>query len=249
MSLRSVTFAFSTCFNAGFSGSPNGWIRSDSHNGFKSSAWLGLKSFGERVAVSGSDYFAPVALETLPELVSKPLSGLLQAIASLTEQILGYDKSIEQAAERYPEVACITTVPCIGTLTALSFVLTVEDPSRIARSRLAGCFCGLRPKRSQSGERDPQLGISKTGDGYLRTLLVQCAHHLLGWRGQDCALRRWGLALIERGGSGAKKRAIVAVARKLAIVVHRLWTTKQRFEPFPIRAIGPAVCQAESQRV
>jgi transposase len=191
-----------------------------------------LKSFGERVS-GGSKCFADVALETVPAHLRAPLAALLEAINFLTKQILVYEKQIEQAASRYPVVERMTTVPCVGTLTALSFLLTVEDPQRLARSRLAGCFCGLRPKRSQSGERDPQLGIAKTGDGYLRTLLVQCAHHLLGRHGQDCALRRWGLALEARGGAGAKKRAIIAVARKLAVLLHRLWTSGQTFMSFP----------------
>lgn len=191
-----------------------------------------LKSFGERVS-GGSKCFADVALEAVPAHLRTPLTALLEAINSVTEQILVYDKQIEQAANRYPAVERMTTIPGVGTLTALSFLLTVEDPQRLTRSRLAGCFCGLRPKRSQSGERDPQLGIAKTGDGYLRTLLVQCAHHLLGWRGQDCALRRWGLAVESRGGGGAKKRAIIAVARKLAVLLHRLWTSGQTFVAFP----------------
>jgi transposase len=191
-----------------------------------------LKSFGERVS-GGSKCFADVALESVPTHLRTPLAGLLEAINSLTEQILVYDNQIEQAASRHPVVKQMTTIPCVGTLTALSFLLTVEDPQRLTRSRLAGCFCGLRPKRSQSGERDPTLGIAKTGDGYLRTLLVQCAHHLLGRYGQDCALRRWGLALEARGGGGAKKRAIIAVARKLAVLLHRIWTTGQTFVAFP----------------
>ena len=202
-----------------------------------------LKSFGERISGT-SKCFADLALESLPAEVRKPLTGLLEAINSLTEQILVYDKQIEEAAARYPVVERMTTIPCVGTLTALSFVLTVEDPQRLTRSRLAGCFCGLRPKRSQSGERDPQLGIAKTGDGYLRTLLVQCAHHLLGWSGQDCALRRWGLAVEARGGSGAKKRAIIAVARKLAVLLHRLWTSGQTFVAFPTGlAAVPVECR------
>ena len=191
-----------------------------------------LKCFGERFG-GGSRAFADQALDALPAHLRSPLEGLLEAINALTEQIHAYDKRIEEAATRYPDVERMKTVPCVGTLTALSFLLTVEDPHRLTRSRLAGCFCGLRPKRSQSGERDPQLGIAKTGDGYLRTLLVQCAHHLLGWSGRDCALRRWGLALEARGGSGAKKRAIVAVARKLAVLLHRLWTSGQSFVAFP----------------
>jgi transposase len=192
-----------------------------------------LKSFGVRVRSSNSDYFAQEAVASLPEALLQRLRGLLETIQELTQQIRSYDQQIEKAAQAYPELEGLTSVPCVGTLTALSFVLTLEDPLRIERSRLAGCVCGLRPRRSQSGESDPQLGIAKTGDGYLRTLLVQCAHHLLGCFAKDCALRRWGLSLAERGGSAAKKRAIIAVARKLAVLLHRLWTTQTVFLAFP----------------
>lgn len=114
---------------------------------------------------------------------------------------------------------------------ALTFVLTVEDPARFAKSRDVGCYVGLRPKRSESGESQPQLGISKEGDIYLRKLLVQGAHHILGRRGPDTDWQRWGRKLAARGGKNAKKRALVAVARKLAILLHRLWVTGEAYEP------------------
>ena len=115
----------------------------------------------------------------------------------------------------------------VGPLIALTFVLTVEDRERFEKSRDGGCYVGLRPKRSESGEREPQLGISK----YLRKLLVQGAHCVLSRRGEDSDLKRWGLKLANRGGKNAKKRAVVAVARKLAILLHRLWVTGEVYEP------------------
>src|SRR4051812_13015198 len=136
-----------------------------------------VEELGERVSGT-SKCFADVALESIPAHLRKPLTGLLEAINSLTEQILVYDKQIEEAASRYPVVERMTTIPCVGTLTALSFVLTVEDPQRLTRSRLAGCFFGLRPKNSQSGEGGPQMGVSQNGDGELRTLMGQGAHLL-----------------------------------------------------------------------
>jgi transposase len=90
---------------------------------------------------------------------------------------------------------------------------------------------GLQPKRSSSGESEPQLGITKEGDSYLRKLLVQGAQYILGAHGPDTDLRRWGLKLAERGGKNARKRAIVAVARKLAVLLHRLWVTGEVYEP------------------
>ena len=119
----------------------------------------------------------------------------------------------------------------MGTLIALTYVLTLDDPRRFRRSRDVGCFLGLRPGRRNSGQSEPQLHISKEGDRYLRTLMVQGAHYVLGPFGQDSDLRRWGLKLTERGGKNAKKRAVVSVARKLAALLHKLWVSGEVYEP------------------
>ena len=119
----------------------------------------------------------------------------------------------------------------MGVLIALTFVLTLEDPGRFAKSREVGCYVGLRPKRGDSGESQPQLGITKEGDIYLRSLLVQAAHCVLRRGAPDTDLRRWGMKLAERGGKNAKKRATVAVARKLAVLLHRLWVSGEAYEP------------------
>ncbi len=103
-------------------------------------------------------------------------------------------------AEQRCEVKRLTQVPGAGTLTALTFVLKLGRAERFTRSRDAASYLGLRPRRRQSGERDPHLGITKSGDPYLRKLLVQCAHWILGPFGRDSALRRWGLAKCESGG-------------------------------------------------
>ncbi len=113
----------------------------------------------------------------------------------------------------------------MGTLTSLAFVLTVEDPSRFPKCRSVGSYLGLRPRQQDSGASQPQLHITKAGDQMLRCLLVECAHHMLGGLGTDSDLRRWGLKLAERGGRNAKKRAAVAVARKLSVLLLRLWAT------------------------
>lgn len=111
-------------------------------------------------------------------------------------------------------------------------MLTLADRERFARCRDAGAYLGLQPKQQQSGERNPQLGITKSGNGYLRKLLVQCAHYTLGHFGRDSRVRRWGLALAEPGGKNAKKRAIVAITRKLAVLLHRLWVSGETYQPF-----------------
>src|ERR1035437_9476712 len=136
-----------------------------------------------------------------------------------------------KAQTRYPQTALLTQVSGVWTLTAMAFVLTIEDPQRFARSRDVGCYLGLRPKQQDSGERSPQLRITKAGDSYLRKMLVSCAHYIIGPFGPDTDLRRWGLKLCERGGKNAKKRAVVAVARKLAVLLHRLWVTGEVYEP------------------
>jgi transposase len=164
--------------------------------------------------------------------VQDGLRPLLEQVASLTEQIKKLDTKIEQIARtQYPETVLLRQVSGVGTLIALTFVLTVEDRERFQKSRDVGCYVGLRPKQSESGQSQPQLRITKEGDRYLRTLLVQGAHYILGWRGPDTELRRWGLKLAERGGKNAKKRAVVAVARKLAVLLHRLWVSGEVYEP------------------
>ena len=134
--------------------------------------------------------------------------------------------------EKCPEAQRLRTHPGVGPLTALAFVLVLNnDRSRFRRSRDVGCFIGLRPKQRESGQRAPQLGITKAGDPLLRRLATQCAQYVLGPFGKDSALRRWGISLASRGGKNAKKRAVIAVARKLVILMHRIWITQEIYEP------------------
>ena len=143
------------------------------------------------------------------------LEPLLKEVESLNERIQEYDARIEKIAkESYPHVALLKQVKGVGTQIALTYVLTLEDPHRFRKSRDVGCFLGLRPGRRNSGQSQPQKHISKEGDRYLRTMLVQGAHYILGPFGEDSDLRRWGLKLAARGGKSAKKRAVVAVAQK-----------------------------------
>jgi transposase len=135
------------------------------------------------------------------------------------------------AAFPYPQVKLLKQVKGVGTQIALTFVLTLEDPHRFPKCREVGCFLGLRSGRRDSGESQPQRHISKEGDPYLRTMLVQGAHYILGPFGQDSDLRRWGLKLAARGGKNAKKWAVIAVTRKLAVLLHRLWVGGEVYEP------------------
>jgi transposase len=119
----------------------------------------------------------------------------------------------------------------IGPLTALTFVLTIEDPYRFEKSRSVGAYLGLVPARDQSGDSDPQKRISKEGDEMLRKLLVSCAHYIIGPFGGDSDLRRHGEKIASRGAKNSKKRAVVAVARKLAVLLHSLWVSGEVYEP------------------
>jgi transposase len=193
-----------------------------------------VKADGVRVAACASTSFTSWAAEVLPERLRNALAPILEQIDQFNERIQEYDERIEHLARtRYPQTELLTQVTGVGTLTAMTFLLTIGDPWRFERSRDVGCYLGLRPKRDQSGQRDPQLGISKTGDSRLRRTLVSCAHYILGPHGPDTDLRRWGLKLAGQG-KNHKKRAIVAVARKLAVLLHRLLTTGEVYEPLRI---------------
>jgi transposase len=189
------------------------------------------KGFGLRLPASISPTFGKRALNLVSESLATALKGLLELIDALSLKIRNYDGSIAELAEQCPEMVRLASVPGVGKLTAATFVLTLGRKERFAHSRDVGSFLGMRPRQRQSGERDPQLGISKSGDPYLRKLLVQCAHHILGHWGKDSSLRQWGLS--KSAGSANKKRAIIAVARKLAVLLHRMWTTGESFKPFP----------------
>jgi transposase len=190
------------------------------------------KGFGLRLPKSITATFGKRAVADLPAMLRTALGGLLEQIDALSQHIGGYDQQVGELAARHPEVEPLISIPGVGKLTAVTFVLTLGRPERFAHSRDVAGFLGLRPKQRQSGARDPQLGISKSGDPYLRKLLVQCAHYILGHWGRDSALRRWGLAKSEGGGKVAM-RAIVAVARKLSVLLHRLWISGEFYKPFP----------------
>ena len=202
-----------------------------------------VKSYGERLRKCHTQQVRrEITGELSPEL-REALEPLLREVESLNERIQEYDRRIAtMAKEKYPETALLKQVKGVGDLIATTYVLTIEDPQRFRKSRDAGCFVGLQPGRRNSGESEPQMRISKEGDEYLRTLLVQGAHYILGPFGEDSDLRRWGMKLAQRGGKNAKKRAVVAVARKLAVLLHRLWVSGEVYEPLrnSQKAMSPA---------
>lgn len=190
------------------------------------------KAFGERLQRCSVESFTGKLAEQVPAAIRGAVAPLLETIDHLNEQIRYYDQMEEHIArERYPKYWLLDQVNGVGVHTALSFMLTIGDPERFEKSRTVGGFLGMRPKKQDSGESKPQLGITKAGDVYLRKTLVNCAHYILGPHGMDSDLRRYGLRICERGAKNAKKRAVIAVARKLAVLLHRLWVTGEVYEP------------------
>jgi len=192
-----------------------------------------VKSAGQRLPKCSTESFASGVRTAIPSGLEPALTPLLEQVAGLTGQIRQMDKQIEALGKRYPEVMRLRSVPGVGPVIAAAYVLTLDSPAAAENSRSAGAFLGLRPGQSQSGNCDPQLRISKRGNQYLRRLLVQAAQYVLGRFGPDSQLRRWGLKLAASGGKRGKKRAVVAVARKLAVLLHHLWHTGELYRPFP----------------
>lgn len=204
-----------------------------------------VKTFGARLPKCSASAFHKKAGEAIPEALRSALVPLLETIGILTQTIRQYNGKIAQLCQdAYPETEILRSVNGVGPVTSLSYILTLEEPNRFNRSRNVPAFLGLTPRRDQSGATDRQLGITKSGNAYLRKLLIGCAQYILGPFGKDSQLRQWGLRLIERGGPNAKKRAVTAVARKLAVILHRLWQAGMLYEPFPNRTPVPSRSEA-----
>jgi transposase len=198
-----------------------------------------IKSAGGRLPACSTESLPTRAPAAIPSALTAVATPLVEQIALLNAQIAEMDKQVEKLADKYPEIGLLRTVPGVGPIVAAAYVLTLDRPDA-ASNRSAGAYLGLRPGQSQSGDADPQRRISKTGDRCLRSLLVQSAQYILGRFGPDSELRRWGLKLAATGGKRGKKRAIVAVARKLAVILHSMWRNGQRFQPFPQAAMVAA---------
>jgi transposase len=190
------------------------------------------KVVGLRIPQCGSPSFVAKATVCISDELKPSLMPLLETIAHLSKQIQEFDKTVETLGrQEYPQTAQLRQISGVGPVTSLEFVLAIGDPKRFAKSRDVGPYLGLTPRRDQSGDTDQQLRISKAGNKHLRSLLIQCAQYLLGRFGPDSALKRWGVMLASRGGKNAKKRAITAVARKLAVLLHHLWVTGDDYQP------------------
>jgi transposase len=191
-----------------------------------------VKAMGGRLPSCSTPSFVRRVREHVPRELQAALMPLVRMVEVLSEHIRAYDEQIAiLAKERYPHTALLQQIAGVGALTSLAFVLTLADKDRFTSSRDVGPYLGLVPRQNDSGERSPQLPITKAGNCYLRRVLVNSAHYILGPFGPDTDLRRFGLRLAQRGGKNAKKRAVVAVARKLAILLHRLWVTSEVYAP------------------
>lgn len=190
------------------------------------------KSLGQRLPRCGTASFATrMRKEGLLE-VFPGMTELVATVEGLTKSIQRLDREVEQLGETtYAETKWLRQVSGVGPITALTYVLTLEDPHHFTRSRSVGSYLGLRPRQRESGSSRPELRITKAGDPYLRRTLVQAAHYILGPFGPDTDLRRFGQGLVSRGGRGAKKKALIAVARKLSVLLHRLWIDEAVYEP------------------
>lgn len=192
-----------------------------------------VKSHGMRLPACSADSFGRQIPEHIPEVLLPAVGPLVSQIAEMTARIQRYEGQIEALSQdRYPETEYLRQVTGVGALTSLAYILVIEDPTRFNKSRQVGPFLGLVPGRDQSSETDKQLGISKSGDELLRRLLTQSAHYILGPFGPDCDLRRHGMRVLAKGGKRAKQRAVTAVARKLAVLLHRLWVSGEDYDPF-----------------
>ncbi len=191
-----------------------------------------IKSTGSRLASCDTDNFARQMRPEIPAELRPALLPLVRQVAALTREIATFDRRIEALCARsHPVTAVLRQVDGVGPITSLAYVLTLDSPDRFRKSRTVGAFLGLSTRRAQSGDRDPQLRITKAGNPFLRRMLVNAGHYVLGPFGPDCTLRRFGLALAARGGRNAKKRAVIAVARKLAVLLHHLWRTGEVYDP------------------
>jgi transposase len=192
-----------------------------------------VKSFGQRLAKCDADSLRESHAEHLEPAIRGHIERLLRVVRELAEEIAACDEELEKlGAERYgEEPRRLKQAPMVGPITSIAYVLTLEDANRFKRSREVGCYLGMQPKRDQSGHSQPELRITKEGDVYLRKLLVQCAQQILSQRGPDCDVKWWGEKLAAKGKKKAKRRAVVAVARKLAILLHRLWVSGEPYQP------------------
>jgi transposase len=192
-----------------------------------------LKSHGHRAPSASPECFGGRAAASIPAELTAALMPMMKLIDGVNMQIKSYDKEIDRLGkQQYPITQLFQHISGVGPIVSLSFVLTIDDPKRFASGREVGAYLGLVPRKKSSGKSDPQMHITKAGDREMRRLLVLSANYILGRFGPDCDLRRFGMKIVGAGtDKTAKKRARVAVARKLAVLMHHLWRTGEVYDP------------------
>lgn len=191
-----------------------------------------IKTYGCRIPKCSTNSFSQKAPAYIPNELKESLEPLIGTVDQLTEKIKELNRQIRKLCEKYPETNKLLQVSGVGPVTALAYVLTIDDPYRFRKSRQLGAYLGLTPRLDQSGKCDKQLRISKAGNSYLRSLLVGCAHYIIGPFGPESDLKKYGVSIVAKGGKIAKKRAAVAVARKIAVLLHQLWVSGKSYDPF-----------------
>ena len=193
-----------------------------------------MKSHGYRVSSGSPESFGTRAVASIPPELTTALLPMLKLIRNANAEIKNYDKEIDRLGrEHYPITQSLRKIGGVGAMVSTCFVLTLNDHERFKRGRNVGAFVGIVPRQKSSGTSNPQMHITKAGDREMRRLLVLSANYILGAFGPDCDLLRFGLKIMGNGNDKiAKKRARVAVARKLAVLMHHLWRTGQTYDPF-----------------
>jgi transposase len=187
-----------------------------------------LKNIGLVIGRAKFNVFAARAEELIegrPELVAA-VRPLLEARRAIEHQVGDLDRKVLKLARHDVQVSKFMTAPGVGPITALCFKATIDDPTRFKRSRSVGAYVGLTTRRHASGEVDRSGRISKCGDAMLRTFLFEAANVLLTRVPKWSALKAWGMRLAKRNGL---RKAKVAVARKLAVILHRMWVDGTEF--------------------
>ena len=195
-----------------------------------------LKTFGHVLPKKlRASYIASVREVVEGNVTLEPIiMPMLKTLAATMEQLQVYDRSVHRIAREDETARHLMTTPGVGTIVVLGYMTGVETPARFARSSSVGAYFGMTPRRYQSGEVDHAGRVSKCGDGMVRGLLFEAAKVLLSRSAKPSDLKAWGRSLMRRIG---KKKATMAVARKLAVILHRMWSTG---EPFRWKAVKAA---------
>lgn len=188
-----------------------------------------LRNFGLKLGTISKGRFEARIRELVDgnAMLEAAAGPMLRARTSLRKEVAGLERQVRQLAKDDPACRLLMTMPGVGAVVALTFKSAIDDPARFTSSKKVGPWAGLTPSRQQSGERDITGGITKAGDVGLRRALCQAATVML-YRGRASWLRTWAARVAERRGN---KRAMVALARRIAVVLHRMWRDATTFQP------------------